>query len=89
MYDSNLDNQHKATQKFAKRWFGPYTMISANDNGTYHMAKLYGTRLEVSVAGKRIMAFKKQRKDEPELRSDGDDDEQLEADEGSESNEWT
>ena len=36
--DNNLDNQHKAMQKFARRWFGPYAMISANNNDTYHLA---------------------------------------------------
>ena len=59
VYDSSLDNQHKAMRKFARRWFGPYVVTSANDNGTYHLAELDETRIAVPVAGKRIKAFKK------------------------------
>ena len=59
MYDSSLDNQHKAMLKFPKRWFGPYTVTSAKDNDTYHLAELDGTRIAMPVAGKRIKAFKK------------------------------
>ena len=66
VYDSNLDNQHRATRKFARRWFGPYTVQSANDNGTYHLAELDGTRMAIPVAGKRIKAFKKRHDDEPD-----------------------
>ena len=74
VYDNSLDIQHKAVRKFAKRWFGPYTVTSANDNGTYHLAELNGTRLAILVAGKWIKAFKKRNKDEPDLGSeDGDD----------------
>ena len=63
VYESRLDNQHKAVHKFAKRWFGPYTMMSANDNGTYHLIELDGTRIVVPVAGKRIKVFKKRHVD--------------------------
>ena len=59
MYDSSLDNQHRATRKFARRWFGPYVVAGANDNGTYHLAELDGTRMEIPVIGKRVKAFKK------------------------------
>ena len=59
VYDNNLDNQHRATQKFARRWFGPYVVTSANDNGTYHLAELDNTRMGIPVAGKRVKAFKK------------------------------
>ena len=59
VYGSSLDNQHKATRKFVRRWFGPYTVTSANDNDTYHLGELDGTRLVVLVAEKRIKAFKK------------------------------
>ena len=38
---------------------------SANDNGTYHLAELDGTRMAIPVAGKRIKAFKKRHDDEP------------------------
>ena len=66
VYDSSLDNQHRATRKFARRWFGPYTVQSANDNGTYHLAELDGTRMAIPVAGKRIKAFKKRHDSEPD-----------------------
>ena len=72
VYDRSLDNQHRATRKFARRWFGPYMVTSANDNGTYHLAELDGTRMTVPVAGKRIIAFKKCHDGEPDL-GDSDD----------------
>ena len=53
-------------RKFARRWFGPYAVTSANDNGTYHLAELNGTRIVVWVAGKRIKAFKKRHEDGPD-----------------------
>ena len=59
VYDNILDNQHRSTGKFVRRWFRPYVVTSANDNATYHLAELDGTRMVVPVAGKRIKAFKK------------------------------
>ena len=79
VYDSSLDNQHRATRKFARRWFGPYAITSTNDNGTYHLAELDGTRMAIPVAGKRIKAFKKRHDGEPELGGMDSDDEQPEA----------
>ena len=67
VYDSSLDNQHRATWKFARRWFGPYVVTGANDNETYHLAELDGTRMAISVAGKRVKAFKKRHEGEPDL----------------------
>ena len=87
VYDSILDNQDKAVRKFAKRWFRPYTITSANENGTYHLAEVDGTRLVVPVAGKRIKAFKKRYEDEPDPGSESDDDGRFGPDEGSESDE--
>jgi hypothetical protein len=73
VYDGSLDNQHKAARKFARRWFGPYVVTSVDDNGTYHLAELDGTRITVPVAGKRVKAFKKRHNDEPDLgTNDGD-----------------
>ena len=75
VYDNSLDNQHKAMRKFARRWFGPYVVTSANDKGTYHLAELDGTRMVVPLAGKRIKGFKKRYEDEPnpdDLDSDDD-----------------
>jgi hypothetical protein len=75
VYDNSLDNQHKATRKFARRWFGPYKVTSANDNETYHLAELDGSRMPMPVAGKRVKAFKKRHEDEPVLGSvDSEDD---------------
>ena len=70
VYDSSLDNQHRSTRKFAKRWFGPYTVRSVNTNATYHLAELDGTRITTPVVGKRIKAFKKRNEAEP---NPGDD----------------
>ena len=75
VYDSSLDNQHRATQKFARRWFGPYVVTGANINGTYHLAELDDTRMAILVAGKRIKAFKKRHDGEPELGGMDSDDE--------------
>ena len=59
VYDSSLENQHRSTRKFAKRWFEPYMVNGVNDNATYHLAELDGTRITTPVAGKRIKAFKR------------------------------
>jgi translation initiation factor IF-1 len=74
VYDSSLDNQHKAMRKLAPRWFGPYVVTSVDDNGTYHLAELDGTRITVPVAGKRVKAFKKRHDDEPDAGIGSDDD---------------
>ena len=79
VYDSSLDNQHRATRKFASRWFGPYVVTGANDNGKYHLAELDGTRMAIPVAGKRIKEFKKRHDGVPELGGMDSDDEQPEA----------
>ena len=50
VYDNSLDNQHRAMRKFARRWFGPYVVTSANDNGTYDLTELEGMRIGVLVA---------------------------------------
>ena len=65
VYDSSLDNQHRSTRKFARRWFGPYIVRSVNDNATYHLAELDGTQITTPVAGKRIKAFKRRNEAEP------------------------
>ena len=79
VYDNNLDNQHRATRKFARRWFGPYVVQSANDNGTYHLAELDGTRMTIPVAGKQIKAFKKRYDDELDPDDLDSNDERSEA----------
>jgi translation initiation factor IF-1 len=82
VYDSSLDNQHKAARKFARRWFGPYVVTSVDDNGTYHLAALDGTKIVMPVAGKRVKAFKKRHDDEPDLGIGGDDDERDDGTDG-------
>ena len=67
VYDISLDNQHKTTRKFARRWFGPYVVTSANDNTTNHLAELDGSRLVVPIAGKRVKIFKKRQDETPDL----------------------
>jgi hypothetical protein len=49
-------------------------VTSVNDNGTYHLAELDGTRIAVPVAGKRIKAFKKRHEDNPDMESRENDD---------------
>ena len=71
-------------RKFARRWFGPYVVTSANDNGTYHLAELDGTRIVVPVAGKRIKAFKKWHEDEPDPGGVDEGDDRIRADGDSE-----
>ena len=70
VYDNNLDNQHRSSRKLAKRWFGPYTVRSVNDNATYHLAELDETRIMTPVAGKQIKAFKRWNEAEPNPRAD-------------------
>ena len=67
VYDSSLENQHNTTRKFARRWFGPYVVTSANDNVTYHLTKLDGSTLVVPIAGKRVKIFKKRQDEDPDL----------------------
>ena len=67
VYDNSLNNQHRMTRKFARRWFGPYVVTSANDNATYHLAELDGSRLAIPIAGKRVKIFKKRQDEGPNL----------------------
>ena len=43
---------------------------SVNDNATYHLAELDGTRITTTVAGKRMKAFKRWNEAEPNPGSD-------------------
>ena len=67
VYDSRLDNQHRSTRKFTKRWFGPYMVL----------AELDGTRMTTLVAEKWIKAFKRRNEAEPDptmvIESDNSD----------------
>ena len=49
-------------------------VTSANDNATYQLAKLDGTRIVTPVSRKRINAFKKRQEAEPNptLETDGE-----------------
>ena len=44
---------------------------SVNDNATYHLAELDGTRVTTLVVGKRIKAFKRRNEAEPNPGADG------------------
>ena len=55
-------------------------VTGANDNETYHLAELDGTRMAIPVAGKRVKVFKKRHEGEPDLGSMDGDDERSEAD---------
>ena len=74
VYDNNLENQHSTTRKFARRWFRPYVVTSANDNATYHLAELDGSRLAIPIAGKRVKIFKKRQDEDPNLDHLDDED---------------
>ena len=63
----------------------PYAVTSTNDNGTYHLVELDGTRIVVPVVEKTIKAFKKRHTDEPDLGGVEDDHERIGADGDSES----
>ena len=54
-------------------------VTGANDNGTYHLTELDGTRMAILVAGKRIKAFKKRHEHKLDLGSMDNNDEQPEA----------
>ena len=41
-------------------------VTSANDNAMYHLADLEETKVTMPVAGKRIKAFKKRHREEPD-----------------------
>ena len=60
MYNNNLDNQHSSMRNFVRRWFGPYMVKSSNNNATYHLVELNGTRLATPIAKKKVKIFKKQ-----------------------------
>ena len=83
VYDSSLDNQHRATRKFARRWFGPYVVTSTNDNGTYHLVELDDMRMAIPVEGKRVKAFKKRHDGEPDPVDIDNEDEHTEAEDES------
>ena len=61
-------------------------VTSTNDNATYHLAQLDGTRLAVRIAGKQVKSYKKRHDDEPNL-DDLKEDEREQAT-GHEVNEW-
>jgi hypothetical protein len=72
VYDSSLDHQHKATRKFARRWFGPYVVTTVNGNGTYHLAELDGMRIAVPVAGKTDQGLQETARGQPGPRERGE-----------------
>ena len=53
-------------------------VTGANNNGTYHLVELDGTRMAIPVTGKRIKAFKKRHDDEPDPVDPDSNDEQSE-----------
>ncbi|CAM6104667.1 unnamed protein product [Calypogeia fissa] len=52
VYDSRLETQHLSSNKFARRWFGPYVVVVVHPNATYTLRELDGTVLKVPYAGK-------------------------------------
>ena len=46
-------------RKFARWCFNSYVVTSINNNASYQLIELDGTRLVVPIAGKRLNIFKK------------------------------
>ena len=42
-------------------------VTSANNNATYHLAELDGSRLAIPIAGKRVKIFKKRQDEGPNV----------------------
>ena len=59
VYDSSQANQRSSMRNFARHWFGLYLVIQVNDNATYQLTKLDGTKTVVVIIGNRIKVFKK------------------------------
>jgi hypothetical protein len=59
VFDSSLEHQHSTIRKFARRWFGPYVVVTVHENATYSLRELDGTILRTPIAGKRIKAFRR------------------------------
>ena len=73
VYNSSLDNQHGSMWKLSRWWFGSSLVMSTNDNATYYLSQLEGTRIAVPVVGKWIKAFKKQHESEPNQEVENED----------------
>ena len=56
-------------------------VTSANDNATYHLAELDGSRLAVPIAGKRVKIFKKRQDEDPDLDHFDDEDSAVDVNE--------
>ena len=90
VFDSSLEHQHSTLRKFARRWFGPYVVVTVHDNATYSLRELDGTLLRIPVAGKRIKTFRRRATGfaledhtiDPEPCQDHDDAEELSDDDG-------
>ena len=52
VYDNSLDNQDKMKRKFARRCFRQYVVTSPNDNATYNLSELDGSRFVIPLRGK-------------------------------------
>ena len=59
IYGRSLDNKDNSMRKPLRCWFGQCTVIRVNDNATYHLLELDGTRLAIPIVGKRVKVFKK------------------------------
>ena len=58
-----------------KRWFGPFVVKKIENNATYFLVQLDGTRLALPIARKRIKIVK--RREKKNLKIEALDDEAL------------
>ena len=80
VYDNSLDNQHSTTRKFARRWFGPYVVTSANDK--CHIPPCGARRIRVgrTHCGKKSKDFQEKKRQDENPDLDHLDDEHNRAD---------
>ena len=57
--DSSLEHQHSMLEKFVRRWFRPYVVVTVHDNSMYSFQELDGTLLKIPVSRKKINTFRR------------------------------
>lgn len=95
VFDSILEHQHSTLRKFARRWFGPYVVVTVHKNATYSLRELDGTILRIPIARKRIKAFRRRATgfvlendiNDPKLSEDEDEGDEILDNDGFEENE--
>lgn len=57
VYDSANDKSWSTTIKLNNRWLGPYKIFKIEDNGSFRLKELDGTKLYGTVSGDRLKKF--------------------------------